>query len=391
MARRDGYRGLETVTGAGGSGLSPIGQRNLGVALHELNRDAAEEWIRSFLTPVAPIEVAHERPWSTVLRVPLRQGSAWFKACLKLQAFEPTLTARLHARWPDRVADVIGHDADRAWLLLADAGTQLRETGNPPEAWLRALPGYAELQRGEAMHGDEHLAAGVPDMRLALLPARFQDLVGRDLPLDGGEIQALRDFAAHFADLCAELDAQGVPPSVQHDDLHAANLYVQGDRLRVLDWGDASISHPFMSLVVTLALPVPAIGKLREHRTRQIKDRLLAGKRWQESGLVFTSRLGGPLDGTNVTTSFQRLLKRAGLPRKRFYDLRHSCATLLLIQGVPARVVMEILGHSQIGLTLNTYTHVLPEMQLEAARRMGDFLNSSSNRTERSSVHEIER
>src|SRR5205807_2241559 len=98
-----------------------------------------------------------------------------------------------------------------------------------------------------------------------------------------------------------------------------------------------------------------------EHRMRQIQDRLLAGRRWRESGLVFTSQLGNPLDGKNVTTSFQRLLARAGLPRKRFYDLRHSCATLLLVQGVPARVVMEILGHSQIGLTLNTYTHVLPE------------------------------
>ena len=225
------------------------------------------------MTPVAPIEVAHERPWSTVLRVPLRQGSAWFKACSRVQAFEPTLTARLCARWPDRVPDVIGYDADRAWLLLADAGAPLRETGNPPEAWLAALPGYAELQRGEAVHAEEHLAAGVPDMRLALLPARYQDLVDHDLPLDGREIQTLRDFAHRFADLCAELDARGLPASVQHDDLHSANLYVEGDRLRVLDWGDASISHPFMSLVVTfrfleetngLAPTDPWVSRLRD-------------------------------------------------------------------------------------------------------------------------------
>jgi hypothetical protein len=168
-----------------------------------------------------------------------------------VQAFEPMLTASLFARWPDRVAEVLGHDADRAWLLLADAGAPLRETGNPPEAWLAALPGYAELQRGEAAHAGEHLACGVPDMRLGTLPGRYEDLVCRDVPLNTGEVQELRDFAPRFADLCAELAARGVPSTVQHDDLHAANLYVQPDRRRVLDWGDASISHPFMSLVVT--------------------------------------------------------------------------------------------------------------------------------------------
>jgi integrase len=98
------------------------------------------------------------------------------------------------------------------------------------------------------------------------------------------------------------------------------------------------------------------------------------GPEWHDNDLVFTSHTGLPLDGKNVTRSFQRLLKRVGLPRRRFYDLRHSCATLLLVQGVPARVVMEILGHSQIGLTMNTYTHVLPELNRAAANGMQNFL-----------------
>ena len=239
----------------------------------KLKRDAAEGWIRSLVLPVAPMEVAHSRPWSTVLRVPIREGSAWFKACSPVQALETSLTARIFASWPDRVAQVMGHDLDRGWLLLADAGAPLRERGNPPEAWLAALPRYAELQRGEAAHAHEHLAAGVPDLRPAQLPARYQDLVGRDLPLDNGEIQALRDFAPRFAQLCAELDASGVPASVQHDDLHAGNLYVKGNRQRVLDWGDASIAHPFMSLVVTfrfleetngLATSDPWVSRLRD-------------------------------------------------------------------------------------------------------------------------------
>lgn len=94
------------------------------------------------------IETAHERPWATVLRVPLAGGVAWFKVCAPVQAFEPRLSAELFSGWPDRVAHVLGHDEERAWLLLADAGTPIGTFGNPPEAWFAALPQYAELQRG---------------------------------------------------------------------------------------------------------------------------------------------------------------------------------------------------------------------------------------------------
>ena len=124
----------------------------------------------------------------------------------------------------------------------------------------------------------------------------------------------------------------------------------------------------------TLAMPPYIAEKLREHGARQREEHLLLGPEWHDNDLVFTSHTGLPLDGKNVTRSFQRLLKRVGLPRRRFYDLRHSCATLLLVQGVPARVVMEILGHSQIGLTMNTYTHVLPELNRAAANGMQNFL-----------------
>jgi hypothetical protein len=216
-----------------------------------VDRTAAEEWIRAHVEPVGAIETAHDRPWATVLRVPLAEGVAWFKACEPVQAFEPRLTAELFARWPARVAEVLGHDEERAWLLLADAGTQLGVSGNPPEAWLVALPLYAELQRGEAVHMRDHLAHGVPDLRVATLPARYEDLLQDHLPLEREEIGRLRAFAPRFAELCGELVAHGLPETVQHDDLHHANVYAQGERLRVLDWGDSSISHPFASLVVT--------------------------------------------------------------------------------------------------------------------------------------------
>jgi hypothetical protein len=216
-----------------------------------VGRAAAEHWIRAHAEPVGAIETAHERPWATVLRVPLADGVAWFKACRPVQAFEPRLTAELFARWPDRVAEVLGHEEERAWLLLADAGMPIGAFGNPPEAWLVVLPLYAELQRGEAAHTREHLAHGVPDLRVATLPARYEDLLQRDLPLERYELDRLHAFAPRFTELCEEVTAYDLPETVQHDDLHHANVYAQGERLRLLDWGDASISHPFASLVVT--------------------------------------------------------------------------------------------------------------------------------------------
>ncbi|MCP9487210.1 MAG: aminoglycoside phosphotransferase family protein [Gaiellaceae bacterium MAG52_C11] len=216
-----------------------------------MDRAAAEVWVRSHVEPVGAIETAHERPWATVLRVPLADGVAWFKACAPVQAFEPRLTAELYARWPDRVAEVLAHDERQAWLLLEDAGTPLGAFGNPPETWLAALPPYAELQRGEAAYVDDHLVHGVPDLRVASLPDRYENLLRHDLPLERDEIRRLRRFAPRFVQLCGELAAHDLPETVQHDDLHMTNVYVDGERLRVLDWGDASISHPFASLVVT--------------------------------------------------------------------------------------------------------------------------------------------
>ena len=90
---------------------------------------------------------------------------------------------------------------------------------------------------------------------------------------------------------------------------------------------------------------------------------------------MFVTTHGTPLDGITITRRFQRILASAGLPRQRFHDLRHACASLLLAQGVPARVVMETLGHSQISLTMNTYSHVVPALQREAADRMEAVLS----------------
>lgn len=92
------------------------------------------------------------------------------------------------------------------------------------------------------------------------------------------------------------------------------------------------------------------------------------------SGFVFASPVGTALEQRNVTREFRALLVAAGLPAVRFHDLRHTAATLLLAQGVDPRTIMETLGHSQISLTMNTYSHVLPSLQEEAAAKMNAIL-----------------
>jgi hypothetical protein len=216
-----------------------------------------------------PIEVTRVRPWATVLRVPIAGGAAWLKACSPVQAFEPRLSAELFARWPDRVGEVLAYDAPRAWLLLADAGAALRELGNAPKAWLDVLPLYAELQRGEAVYANDHIAHGVPLLPISTLPARYANLLDRDLPLEPDELNRLAAFLPLFEQLCSELAAAGLPLTVQHDDLHMGSVFKRDRHLRVLDWGDSSISHPFFSLVVTFRF-------LEEHTGLKPPDRWFA-------------------------------------------------------------------------------------------------------------------
>jgi integrase len=124
----------------------------------------------------------------------------------------------------------------------------------------------------------------------------------------------------------------------------------------------------------TLAMPEVVSTALRAHRIRQLEERLLAGSRWRETGFVFTTRTGAPMEACNLMKAFRAVLRDASLPRVRFNDLRHTAATFLLAQGVDARTIMETLGHSQISLTLDTYSHVLPSLQRDAADRMNRLL-----------------
>ncbi|GAC1656448.1 MAG: site-specific integrase [Ktedonobacteraceae bacterium] len=122
-----------------------------------------------------------------------------------------------------------------------------------------------------------------------------------------------------------------------------------------------------------ILLPDFVIESLKEHRTRQTEARLKVGEAWQENDLVFCNIYGGFWDPANLLTSFGKLLKDAGLPHMRFHDLRHSTATILLTMGVHPKVVQELLGHTNISLTMDTYSHVLPSMQRDAMDDLDDF------------------
>ena len=120
------------------------------------------------------------------------------------------------------------------------------------------------------------------------------------------------------------------------------------------------------------------VAALRNHRRRQFEERLAAGSRWHDGGLVFTTGIGTPLEPRALNEDFERVVMAAGLRRIRLHDLRHSCATFLLAQGVHPRVVMELLGHSQISLTMETYSHVLPDAMREAIGRMEALLGKAA-------------
>ena len=124
----------------------------------------------------------------------------------------------------------------------------------------------------------------------------------------------------------------------------------------------------------TLALPETAILALSEHLTRHLEEKSQAGPLWVDWGLVFATPYGSPLNRHTTTRAFQALLEWAGLPRQQYHDLRHTCASLLLAQNVQPRDVMEVLGHSQISLTMNTYSHVMPPALRNAANRIDDIL-----------------
>jgi hypothetical protein len=228
-------------------------------------RADADGWIDAHLTGaglrrIGAIEQPHERAWSTVLRVPTSDGPVFFKETAVTVANDATVTALLAGLAPDLVMAPIVVDGPQRRMLLPDAGPRLREELERQldmTHWERILPRYAELQRIAAPHAARLLAAGAHDRRLERLPAVFAELLadpsmgpGTPRGLSDQERETLGALAPRVSDACAELATIGAE-TIQHDDLHDGNVHRPDAGYRILDWGDAVVSHPFGTLLVT--------------------------------------------------------------------------------------------------------------------------------------------
>jgi Phosphotransferase enzyme family len=223
----------------------------------------AVAWIGERVEVTGEIEQPHVYWWSAVLRVPTAKGDIWFKACHPSHGFEPALTLELASLRPERLIQVLAVDLERGWMLTADAGTRLREllaSADDLARWEEVLPLYADVQLAAAGTAERLLALGVPDDRLASLPARFEHVLGdrsvllvdREDGLGADQHEQLLASVPEVERLCAELAAAGIPETVQHDDLHDGNVFVRDGEYLVFDWGDSCVSHPFHTLAVTL-------------------------------------------------------------------------------------------------------------------------------------------
>jgi integrase len=133
----------------------------------------------------------------------------------------------------------------------------------------------------------------------------------------------------------------------------------------------------------SLALDPVTVAALRRHRAEQATEHIAAGPLWQHSGLVFTWPDGSAIHRQRFSSWFEQHARAAGLPRIRLHDVRHSYATAALAAGIPAKVVSERLGHANIAITMDTYSHVLPGLDAAAAGTVAQLiLGDSSTRRE---------
>ena len=129
------------------------------------------------------------------------------------------------------------------------------------------------------------------------------------------------------------------------------------------------------SSYLSIILGSSTLEILRIQDQQQNIHRIFKGDQWKEIGVIFHSDIGTPIDPLNLTRDFKKALREAGLPEIRFHDLRHSAATLMLKQGVHPKIVQQRLGHTDISITLDIYSHAIPEMQTDVSQKMDEILS----------------
>ena len=227
-------------------------------------QNQAHDWIRAqaernSIQLSGEIEQPHAYAWSTVMRVPSTEGMLFFKATAGETIYEIALTEKLAGWFPDCMPDLVASDSARGWMLMRDGGEQLRASIRPTKTvrpWEPVIAQYANLQIGIAAHVDEILALGIPDHRLAALPALYTKLltdeeslmIDKEKGLTSADFQQLQNLKPRFEQICADLAAFGIPESLNHGDFHDGNVLVKDGRIIFFDWGDADVTHPFVSL-----------------------------------------------------------------------------------------------------------------------------------------------
>jgi hypothetical protein len=223
---------------------------------HDWIRAAA---IRNSIQITGEIEQNHAYAWSTVMRVPTNEGLLFFKATAGETLFETALTDKLAGWFPGCMPELIAIDPMRGWMLMRDGGEQLRAFIRPTKdvlPWGPVITRYADLQIGLAQYVNEILALGVPDHRLVKLPALYSELLADEasLMIDQGkglsstDFQKLQDLKPRFEQICADLAAFGIPETLNNGDFHDGNVLLRNGRVTFFDWGDATVTHPFVSL-----------------------------------------------------------------------------------------------------------------------------------------------
>ena len=130
-----------------------------------------------------------------------------------------------------------------------------------------------------------------------------------------------------------------------------------------------------------LRLPQVCVSALARQQEKQRIAREWCGAAWKQTDFVFTTSVGTPMQPEMITRDFKAVIAASGLPDMRLHDLRHSCATLLLAQGVHPKLVQETLGHSTYQLTMDTYSHMIPQLRNEVADRMDEILSPTKSPT----------
>lgn len=224
----------------------------------------AHDWIReqtqrNSIQITGEIEQPHVYAWSTVMRIPSSAGMLYFKATAGETIYEAALTQKLVTWFPDCTPELVSVDVHRGWMLMRDGGAPLRASIRPAKdvmPWEPVISRYAELQIGLAAHVDEMVALGIPDHRLNMLPTLYAQLltgedslmIDQEKGLSSADFQRLQTLKTRFETICSGLTMFRIPESLNQGDFHDGNVLIKNGRITFFDWGDADVTHPFVSL-----------------------------------------------------------------------------------------------------------------------------------------------